>query len=113
MFCLCEGGNYARVIVSVKLNGINSNYKLKFEIQKCGQILCAHKPQIFVCAQRLRILHMRKCSWYFMDFVVTSNTAKIQSTKICMFATFGVFLTCTHVRMMMTLHIASNTYLYK
>ena len=37
MKCYMNGGNVIRLLfLSVKL--------LKFEIQKCGQILCAHKP---------------------------------------------------------------------
>ena len=37
MKCCMNGGNVIRLLfLSVKL--------LKFEIQKCGQILCAHKP---------------------------------------------------------------------
>ena len=37
MHCCINGGNVIRLLcLSVKL--------LKFEIQKCGQILCAHKP---------------------------------------------------------------------
>ena len=37
MKCCINGGNVIRLLfLSAKL--------LKFEIQKCGQILCAHKP---------------------------------------------------------------------
>ena len=37
MKCCINGGNFIRLLfLSAKL--------LKFEIQKCGQILCAHKP---------------------------------------------------------------------
>ena len=37
MNCCINGGNIIRLLLlSAKL--------LKFEIQKCGQILCAHKP---------------------------------------------------------------------
>ena len=37
MKCCINGGNVIRLLIlSAKL--------LKFEIQKCGQILCAHKP---------------------------------------------------------------------
>ena len=41
MKCCINGGNVIRLLfLSAKL--------LKFEIQKCGQILCAHKPHFLM-----------------------------------------------------------------
>ena len=55
MKCCINGGNIIRLLfLSAKL--------LKFEIKKCGQILCAHKPyflmpgHIFVCLKQSMIL---------------------------------------------------------
>ena len=39
MNCCINGGNIIRLL----LNFLSAKL-LKFEIQKCGQILCAHKP---------------------------------------------------------------------
>ena len=51
-FCI-NGGNVIKLLfLSAKL--------LKFEIQKCGQILCAHKPYFLmpghICYEELRML---------------------------------------------------------
>ena len=55
-----NGGNAIRLLfLSAKL--------LKFEIQKCGQILCAHKPY-FLMPGHILALFLRICVvlvWYF------------------------------------------------
>ena len=46
MKCYITGENFIRLLeVSIKL--------FKFEIQKCGQILCAHKPYFLMSGHNL------------------------------------------------------------
>ena len=52
-FCI-NGGNVIKLLfLSAKL--------LKFEIQKCGQILCAHKPYFLMPGHILYINSMHAC----------------------------------------------------
>ena len=52
MKCCMNGGNVIRLLfLSVKL--------LKFEIQKCGQILCAHKPYFLMPGHILSVVHQK------------------------------------------------------
>ena len=51
MKCCINGENVIRLLfLSAKL--------LKFEIQKCGQILCAHKPYFLMPGHKCRIKKM-------------------------------------------------------
>ena len=54
MTCCINGGNVIRLLfLSAKL--------LKFEIQKCGPILCAHKPYF--------LMPGHKCCWINLYFI--------------------------------------------
>ena len=51
MKCCINGGNVIRLLfLSAKL--------LKFEIQKSGQILCAHKPYFLMPGHKYRIVKL-------------------------------------------------------
>ena len=64
MNCCINGGNVIRLLfLSAKL--------LKFEIQKCGQILCAHKPYFLMPG------HI-----YGTDFSKSSTQLAILSTLV-------------------------------
>ena len=53
-YCI-NGGNVIRLIfLSAKL--------LKFEIQKCGQILCAHKPYFLMPDHKLTVVCINRCT---------------------------------------------------
>ena len=68
MKCCINGGNVIRLLsLSAKL--------LKFEIQKCGQILCAHKPYFLmpghICNLPITVLlgaYIHACDTYLPIF---------------------------------------------
>ena len=65
MKCCINGENIIRLLcLTVKL--------LKFEIQKCGQILCAHKPYFLMPGH----------NYYFRNSLNSMNTWLQKSLKI-------------------------------
>ena len=54
------------------INGVDSYYKVKFKIQKCGQILCAHKPCFLMLSHiNLRIMILVNIYMESMTFTCT------------------------------------------
>ena len=65
MKCCINGGKFIRLLfLSAKL--------LKFEIQKCGQILCAHKPYFLMPGHNyivhLPISNLQELHSYVYDY---------------------------------------------
>ena len=57
MLCCIKGGNVIRLLfLSAKL--------LKFEIQKCGQNLCAHKPYFLMLGHIYTCMYVRGFTTY-------------------------------------------------
>ena len=54
------------------INGGNVIKLLKFEIQKCGQILCAHKPYFLMPGHIYRISYTLRCSKNVLNNAVTT-----------------------------------------
>ena len=62
MKCCINGGNVIRLLfLSTKL--------LKFEIQKCGQILCAHKPYFLMPGHKYWLRKTTSC--FFPSVLIT------------------------------------------
>ena len=108
-----NGRNYIRLLfLSAKL--------FKFEIQKCGQILCAHKPYflmpghilwchhstVFVCKTRMHIHTQRKhlinISALLMDdcFILQYSPALLAPVQVRSFV-FICVCSCVHLIMLM------------
>ena len=99
MTCCINGGNVIRLLfLSAKL--------LKFEIQKCGQILCAHKPYFFMPGHNYYYklnprINKVDNSYFNMYNTVTMH---VESNPVCMYV-------CTHTYIMY-MHIYTHIHTF-